>query len=97
MMGNDVERVARATGNYSEEAWAALVASPHPLNEVTVLNARAIARNILALPELASLSSNTDEVTEAMIEAGRETLIELEDAEPTALARAIYLAMRSAR
>jgi hypothetical protein len=46
------ERAAQASGRYTDEEWAALVESDDPLDKLTVTNARAVADNILALPEI---------------------------------------------
>jgi hypothetical protein len=53
-----IEALAQASGNYSDDDWAEMVASADGFDELTVTNARAIARNILASPAaLAALTS----------------------------------------
>jgi hypothetical protein len=46
------ERAAQASGRYTDEEWAELAESNDPLDKLTVTNARAVADNILALPEI---------------------------------------------
>jgi hypothetical protein len=49
-----IERAAQASGHYSDDEWDKLVSSEDPLDQCTVTNARAVASNILAMPELAA-------------------------------------------
>lgn len=51
-MSDLLERAAQASGGYTDEEWAALVASSDELDKMTVTNARAVAANILAMPEI---------------------------------------------
>lgn len=46
------ERIARVSGQYSEIKWAKLSGSDDPLDQLTVTNARAIADNLLADPDI---------------------------------------------
>jgi hypothetical protein len=46
------ERAAQASGRYTDEEWVEMASSDDPLDQFTITNARAVAANILELPEI---------------------------------------------
>jgi hypothetical protein len=60
------ERAAQASGRYTDDEWAKLASSDDPLDQCTVTNARAVAANILDLPEIKEALQTKAEIDESV-------------------------------
>jgi hypothetical protein len=52
MMRQFRDKMAQASGHYSDDEWAAMESSGDPFDRLTIDNALAIADNILEMPEI---------------------------------------------